>query len=132
VRLSPKSIFLGIVALGLPLTVTTGWMLGGSQDPPSAPSPGGAGGIGTAPDSGTSIAPVADDWSPTPPRPVAVETRDPGRSRGGATARPSATGRDLPDPTLTAKPAPEPTEATAEPTGLPTALPTSVEPPLIP
>jgi hypothetical protein len=121
------------VALGLPLTVTTGWMLGESQDPPSATTPGGAGGIGTAPDSGTSIAPVADDWSPTPPRPVAVETRVPmGRSSGGATARPSATGRDLPDPTPTARPVPEPTEVTDEPTGLPTALPTSVEPPLIP
>jgi hypothetical protein len=133
VRLSPKSIFLGIVALGLPLAVTAGWMLGGHQDPPSTPSPGGAGGIGTAPDSGTSIAPLADEWSPTPARPVAVQTRVPvGRPRGGVPARPSATSRDLPDPTMTARPAPEPTEVTAEPTLPPTVLPTSVEAPSIP
>ncbi len=130
VRLSPKSLFLGIVAFGLPIAVTAGWTLGGEPVPPVAPAPGGEGGIGTAPVHGTSVPPVGDAWSPAAPRPVAVTTRMPTeRRRSGATARPSPTDRELPDPTMTVRPAPSPTDAPVEPTAAPTPEPTAEEPP---
>ena len=130
VRLSPKSLFLGIVAFGLPIAVTTGWTLGGETAPPAAPAPGGEGSIGTAPVHGTSVPPVGDVWSPAPPRPVAVATRVPTeRRRSGPAASPSPTDRDLPDPTMTVRPAPSATDAPREPTAVPTPEPTAAEPP---
>jgi hypothetical protein len=130
VRLSPKSIFLGIVALGLPIVVTVGWVLGGHQASPPASAPGGGAGTAvTAPVEGTSIEAVGEAWSPAPPRPVAAEKRVPaGRSGGGRVVRPSATGRSVPDPTSTARPVPSPTKATADPSPEPTVPPVSAEP----
>ncbi len=129
-RLSPKSLFLGIVAFGLPIAVTAGWTLGGEPAPPVAPAPGGESGIGTAPVHGTSVPPADDAWSPAAPRPVAVTTRLPTEQRRSvATARPSPTDRDLPDPTMTVRPAPTPTGASAEPTAAPTPGPTAEETP---
>lgn len=128
--MSPKSLFLGIVAFGLPIAVTIGWTLGGEPAPPAAPAPGGEGVIGTAPVHGTSVPPVGDVWSPAAPRPVAVTTRVPTeRRRSGPTARPSPTDRDLPDPTMTVRPAPTLTDASAEPTAAATPEPTDAEPP---
>jgi hypothetical protein len=128
VRLSPKSIFLGIVALGLPLSVITGWALA-TPAPVSAPAPGGAGGIGSAPARGASMGTAGVEWTPAPPRQVAVQTRvPPGRRNTATTVRPTATDLDLPDPTLTVPPVPTPTEATDDPTGTPTETPTSAEP----
>jgi hypothetical protein len=121
------------VALGLPLVVTVGWILGSGQVPPTKPAPAGAGGIGQAPGRDTSVGPTGDVWSPAPPRPVAVETRVPlRRLRSGPPARPFATRRDLPAPTATARPTAAPTEATTGPTGVPIEIPPSVEPPPVP
>jgi hypothetical protein len=129
VRLSPKSIFFGIVALGLPIVVTAGWILGASEPPSSSPRPGGATGFGTPPVNGISWGPAGEAFSPAPPRPVAAQTRVPaGKPRGGRTARPSATGEVRPEPTTTARPVPSATEATAAPTDLPTAIPTTLVP----
>ena len=49
-RLSPKSIFFGLVSLGLPIAVTVGWILGepATSQTSAAATPGGAGGIGGA------------------------------------------------------------------------------------
>jgi hypothetical protein len=129
VRLSPKSIFLGIVVLGLPIVVTAGWLLGASDPPSSSPRPGGATGFGTPSVNGISWGPAGEAFSPAPPRPVAVQTRVPvGKGRGERAVRPSATGRDLPDPTPTVRPVPSPTEVTAAPTEVPTAAPTTLDP----
>ena len=75
-RLSPTSVFLALVALGLPVAVALGWHFAG---PATAPSllevPGGAGGIGTAPIHPTTSAPVTPvDWSP-PARAAAAKDR---------------------------------------------------------
>ena len=48
-RLSPKHIFLGIVAFGLPIALTTGWALGVPTPDGGAGTPQGAAGIGAAP-----------------------------------------------------------------------------------
>jgi hypothetical protein len=69
------------------------------------------------------------EWTPAPPREVAVQTRMPGGRRNSApTVRPTVTDLDLPDPTLTVLPLPTPTEATDDPTGTPAETPTSADP----
>jgi hypothetical protein len=77
VPLSPKSIFFGLVTLGLPFAVTVGWTL--ATPTPAAPvvsAPGGAGGIGHAPERVAEPASGSDVALPSPPAttPVAVES----------------------------------------------------------
>ena len=74
-RLTPKSIFVSIVALGLPFSVAVGWAVGApTPAPPSMSEPAGAGGIGSAPTAATtSMAESVVDWTPRGPRRVAVE-----------------------------------------------------------
>jgi hypothetical protein len=123
VRFSPRSIFLGVVALGLPFAVTVGWTIGApSPVPPSVSAPGGLGGIGTAPSRATTAAtsPVGD-WSPRAPRPVSVESTLPGLPLTTGTAPsgavPSAVvSSGSPDPTLTLlPPVPTPTSVLTTP-----------------
>jgi hypothetical protein len=126
VRLSPKSIFLGIVALGLPITVTIGWTFGDPPAGPSVPAPDGAGGIGGAPAQGTSVPSAAGGWSTASPRPVSVDTPAPvERSTVPLRVRPRITATDLPIPTL---PAPPPQATQAAPTSAPTDPPTEGPP----
>jgi hypothetical protein len=134
VRLSPKSIFFGIVALGLPFTVTVGWTLGTPAAVPAAVSaPGGSGTIGAAPQRGVTSPVTAADYAAEPPRdtastaastaPVAVPS---------STAAPADTVTVTlsPLPTLTDPPVPTPTLVTSAPP-IPSATPstsTSAEP----
>ena len=95
-RLSPKSLFLGLVSLGLPFAVTVGWLLAGPANPPHHPRavPKGAGTLGAAPVHAATSEPVTPvDWSlrrRIPPAPTAT-TRS---AAHGATpsAPPSAAG----------------------------------------
>jgi len=123
VRLSPKSIFIGLVALGLPVAVTVGWQLATPATRSSAlAEPGGAGGLGKAParPSGSTAPPPAPrtvparltstvlparpaSASPPPGPPVATDPpRTPSVSPTEASVDPLAT--------LTAPPVPTPTE----------------------
>ena len=140
-RLSPKSIFVGLIALGLPFAVTFGWTLGNpftSDKPPSAATPGGSGAIGTAPvKDTTSPRPV---WLPgryeagTPARaataapsapPVAPEIASPSSPATASPGGPLVTVTTLPP--LTDPPVPTPTMVTSEPPP-PTATPSSDPP----
>ncbi|MFC3380739.1 hypothetical protein [Couchioplanes azureus] len=113
-RLSPKSVFFGIVALGLPFSVALGWTLGTPDAaPPSATAPGGAGGFGTAPVQAASPASGAGTtWVPRAPQPVSVvESVAPSAptSVAPSSAVPSAAASGSPGPTLTLPPVPTPT-----------------------
>ena len=72
VRLSPKSVFIGLVALGLPISMAIGWTLAPQTRRPAAvdtPARGGlgAGGIGAAPGRVARPDPVtAVEYSPQP------------------------------------------------------------------
>jgi hypothetical protein len=107
VRLSPKSIFFGIVALGLPIAVTIGWTLGTPTKAPASTAGlgrvGGEGGIGAAP------------VKPTESRPVTPA----GYGATAATPTPSAV---LSSPVPTTAVAPPPS-ATPGPPSLPTESP---------
>jgi hypothetical protein len=130
VRLSPKSIFLGIVALGLPFSITVGWQLG-TPEPARAPvsAPAGAGGIGAAPTRAAPSEPVTVvDWSSPEPRAITATSAPPVAPSASATpsgAQPSV-GDVSPGslPTLTLPPVPTPTDATSAPPS-PSATPSS-------
>jgi hypothetical protein len=124
VRLSPKSIFFGIVALGLPFAVTVGWTLGTpGVAPPVASAPGGAGGMGAAPVHTVPSQPVtAVEYSSKPPRPgfspsAAAASAAPASVPPPASTEPT-TGTPAsqpPLPALTLPPVPTPTEVSAPP-----------------
>jgi hypothetical protein len=131
VRLSPKPVFLGLVALGLPFAVTVGWQLAGPQRPPAPISaPPGAGGIGAAPTHAAVSGPVtAVDWSSAAPKSVAATSAGPGAPPPSvAVPRPvppsarTATRQTL--PALTLPPVPTPIEITSPPPS-PSATPPS-------
>jgi hypothetical protein len=135
VRLSPKSIFFGIVLLGLPLAVAAGWMAASPATRPAADRPiGAAGGIGAAPARGLSSRPnaVADHESPAATLSVAPSPTGPAPVPPGAvpvSAGPTATASVSfsPLPTLTLPPVPTPTSVTSSPTD-PTSGPPSSAP----
>jgi hypothetical protein len=135
VRLSPRSIFIGIVTAGLPFAVAIGWAIGNPSDTPTTTvreSIGGAAGIGTAPTTALSrsTAPVADAWTTrTPPRPVSVGTvAQSARPRSSASARPSISSTGLPEPTVTVPPEVTPTTTAPEATAPATDPPASETP----
>lgn len=125
-RLSPRSIFFSVVALGLPFAVTAGWAVGTPAPAPApATDPAGAGGIGAAPPKATSTTPTSSvvDWRPRTPKPVAtVQSALPSLS-GESVAVPAPSGAPpsiiVPsgsaDPPLTVPPAPTPTFVSATP-----------------
>jgi len=130
VRLSPKSIFFGLVVLGLPIAVVIGWTLATPLSPPlEVGAPGGIGGIGAAAGNG-SVGVAPERAKPRPPTtvkftpaPVRATTRPPAATAPSAaptatTAPPAAT---LPTaatlPVLDQPPVPTPTEITVTPTG---------------
>jgi hypothetical protein len=131
VRLSPKPVFLGLVALGLPFAVTVGWQFA-SPAPAPAPisAPPGSGGIGAAPKHAAASGPVTPvDWSPAAPKPVAatavssgtpppsVAVPSPTQPSAGAATRPAR-------PALTLPPVPTPIDITSPPPS-PSATPSS-------
>jgi hypothetical protein len=117
VRLSPKYVFSGIVAFGLPFAVTMGWLLGTPVErPPVASAPGGAGGIGAAPERVVTAQPVTPaDYASQPPRPGAPASpalTTPATTAPSITASPAASGSpsSAPPPVLNMPPVPTPTE----------------------
>jgi hypothetical protein len=126
VRLSPKYIFLGIVALGLPFAITVGWMLGAPpSDPNPVSAPAGAGGLGgpdgwgSAPQrEGTSAQGTGYDQPARGARPAPARSAV---STAPATAAPSFAAPGpretppLPPLPLTDPPVPTPTMVTSEP-----------------
>lgn len=131
-RLYPKSIFLGIVAVGLPFAVTAGWMLGAPAARQVAlPAPAGDGGLGSAPTGqvrATTTAPVGEiTWYPREQRPVAViesAVTVPASSPAGATAvvtTPASPTPTVTGPVLTLPPVPTPTSASPSPSPTPSA-----------
>jgi hypothetical protein len=133
--MSPRSLFLGIVMVGLPFAVTIGWSIGNPSDAPVTTvreSVGGAAKIGTAPTTvlSRSTAPVADPWiTRAPARPVSVGTPvQSARPRSSASARPSISATAVPEPTLTVPPEATPTTTAPEPTATVTDPPTSEAP----
>jgi hypothetical protein len=125
VQLSPKYVFFGIVALGLPLAVAVGWALG---TPPTVPAeasvaPGAAAAMGTAPQRTESTQSGEAGGSSSRQRPASDPSASPitlpppvrTAPRPAATA-PTATAvpRSAP-PTLTAPPVPTPTDVGLDP-----------------
>jgi hypothetical protein len=146
VRLSPKSIFFGLVALGLPVAVTIGWQLATPATRSAAvDAPGGAGGLGDAPvrhapkpaiapASSSSVAPlpsVVASVSPavavsTPVGPV-VTTGLTSAPIGPPSAAPTEASQS-PLPPLTMPPVPTPTEPDdPSPSASPSASPTPTD-----
>jgi hypothetical protein len=144
VRLSPKSIFLGLVALGLPFAVTVGWQFAGPTPGPAPISaPVGAGGIGAAPTRATAPTPLkVVDWSSpadetdtgsaAPSAPPSTDTAGepsvppPAASTAPRALLPSLTFPPVPTPTDIASPPPRPSatpssSAAPESPGLPAA-----------
>ena len=128
-RLSPKSIFFGLVALGLPVAVTIGWQLATPATRSAAVEvPGGAGGLGDAPARHARPAPAAASSSSVAPLPSVmpsisvspvvstpagplVSTHVTSGPTGTATAPPTEASQD-PLPPLTMPPVPTPTDPT--------------------
>lgn len=123
-RLSPKSIFFGLVAFGLPVAVTIGWTVASPTRPPAqVGAPGGAGALGAAPARdgagrpNTTVryatSPTHTPPPPTPLRPESVAVIPP-RTTAPAptapTAPPSATPSESTDLELTMPPVPTPTD----------------------
>jgi hypothetical protein len=135
VRLTPKSIFFGLVALGLPFAVTVGWTLADRTvtAPPAVAAPAGAGGIGSAPAPDASIEPVTPvHYDNRPPRATAVR---PSVSASVPPALPSSSAPGgLPSRTLsplaplTDPPVPTPTTVTSEPPSPSATPPASATP----
>jgi hypothetical protein len=121
VQLSPKSIFFGLVAFGLPIAVAVGWTSATPHRSVSEVSlPGGAGGIGAAPLRAGTTTPVTARYSPSPdPSPTASPTPSgkvsppTHRVSSPPSATPSAPSTSEPEsawPTLTQPPVPTPTD----------------------
>jgi hypothetical protein len=149
VQLTPKSVFIGLVAFGLPIAVAVGWNLAGPARQPITATPnGGTGGIGAAaPAQGAGNGePVPVRYSAQPNRPPATPPSTivsvPASVTAPSTAvrPPSATppvptpsDSALPLPPLDQPPVPTPTEITevpgpstsssADPSGAPTPQP---------
>lgn len=134
-RLSPKSIFFGLVALGLPVAVTIGWQLATPATRSAAvDAPGGAGGIGDAPARPTRAVPAAasssmPSKSPSVAPSVALSAAAPAfgaPTTAPVTSAPTATpsappteaSRD-PLPPLTQPPVPTPTDPDPVPSVIP-------------
>jgi len=132
VRLSPKSVFLSLVALGLPFAVTVGWQFA-STPPAPAPisAPAGAGGIGAAPTHAVVSEPVTPvNWSPAARESVAATSAAPPGTPPpsvavSSTAQPSARTAPRPRlPVLTLPPVPTPIDFTSPPPS-PSATPSA-------
>ncbi|MEV6629872.1 hypothetical protein AB0M54_03855 [Actinoplanes sp. NPDC051470] len=141
-RLSPRSIFVGVIALGLPFALTVGWVLGGhhlTSTPPATAGPGGSGLLGTAParatdDSAPRWLPGRYENRPAAPAPssaasapaaLALPVTPPSsgaETQAGPRGGPLTTLPTLPP--LTDPPVPTPTMVTSEPPP-PSATPSS-------
>lgn len=128
-RLSPKFIFVGLVALGLPFAVAVGWTLGTpvNATPPAVSAPGGSGSLGTAPAREARTAPVDDPVgfeSTTAPSTPASSSASPSATASAPAAAPSSSAAPTAGspvvtisglPPLTDPPVPTPTHVTDAP-----------------
>lgn len=133
-QLSPKSIFIGLVAFGLPIAVAVGWTLADPRQPSAASPGGGTGGIGAAaPEQGAgdgrpvttvrySTGPGRPQVSPSAATSAAVPLApslsvSPSSSRPPLVNAPIPVQSDstLPLPPLNNPPVPTPTEIVEEP-----------------
>ncbi|WP_412753211.1 hypothetical protein [Krasilnikovia sp. M28-CT-15] len=121
-RLSPKSIFFGVLVLGLPFALAAGWVLGTpAAQPAPASAPAGSGVLGAAPSRAAAPESVtALEWSPRPVRTAApTVSRTPRRTAVRATASRSASpGRVGPSrtpPPTSAKPSESPSAPSVSP-----------------
>ncbi|BFU42084.1 hypothetical protein [Krasilnikovia sp. MM14-A1004] len=121
-RLSPKSIFFGVLLLGLPFALAVGWALGTpAAGPAPVSAPAGSGVLGTAPSrTVTPESVTALEWTPrpvrsTPPRRTArraaasaTESRSPspGRVEPSRTPPPTPADPSEPPPSPSAPPPP--------------------------
>jgi len=132
VRLTPKTIFFGILALGLPFAVTVGWTLAtpATSPAPRIAAPGGSGSLGTAAPAprgdGAKAGPVAPVDYVATPQPsssaaavaVAVVPRAALPAVTATTGLPTLTISPLPP--LTDPPVPTPTGISEPPSPSPT------------
>jgi hypothetical protein len=131
VRVSPKSIFFGLVVLGLPIAVTIGWtMATPAPRPASVELPVGTGGIGAAAgNDGVGGAPerrarrTTTTTVPVTPNPARSEQAPlpsvpaPSVAASATTDPPESSGSPSTLPTLDEPPVPTPTEITVLPSG---------------
>jgi hypothetical protein len=132
-RLSPKSIFFGLVAFGLPISIGIGWTLATQpRRPASIGAPAGTGGmgageLGSAPDRPAHRPDTVVQFSPQPSAPappllpssaVAPVGSAPVAS-SPVTSAPAPPVSEPPLPSLTQPPVPTPTEITDPPTASP-------------
>ena len=112
-RLTPKSLFFALVAVGLPVAVTIGWELGETNlnTPPAAATPDGFGGIGAAPKPDKPVKRVGYPERTTGPRTASSTT--PVEVRRLRTPEPSAPPSSA-APTRTDPPASAPTMVPSE------------------
>ncbi len=125
VRLKPRTVFLGIIAFGLPIALTTGWTLAQGGDPADPAAPGGTGFLGNAPQVSTPAvpsplqSPVAEPplrqvaGRPRPSAPVSGPAERPRPVPMTSAPRPSASFSPPPVPTPTSL-SPAPTEEPPE------------------
>ncbi len=118
-RLSPKFVFLGIIAFGLPIALTTGWALGVPSAPPRPIVPAGAGVIGTAP-------------SVVSSGPAGTVPVTPSSSPGGRTTRVRTDATVIVGPTSASPPVSSTTGATAGATVRPPRPTRTHRPPPVP
>ncbi|WP_433298568.1 hypothetical protein ACQP2F_43800 [Actinoplanes sp. CA-030573] len=145
-RLSPKSIFFGLVAFGLPISVAIGWTLATPpRRPASVGAPAGVGGLGTGGGSGAiGTAPRRDGGGGAggsqpltevqySPRPAITSTAVPPAATApsaaptATTVPPVVTVTESSLPPLDEPPVPTPTEITTVPSSSADPSPTSTQ-----
>ncbi|MEU8656612.1 hypothetical protein [Actinoplanes philippinensis] len=131
-RLSPKTVFLALLVVGLPFAVVTGWALGAPAVTQATLGASGLGGplggdgaLGSAPGAGNPGGPAAGGFTAGPPR----ATADPVHTKPAPTTGPSTVTATVTvtrtadprfpvestDPPLTNPPVPTPTQVSGEP-----------------
>jgi hypothetical protein len=137
VRLSPKSVFFGLLTLGLPFAMTVGWNLATPTPAPSAADrPAGTGALGSAPVRTTAAVPdTVIRWvtppvaTPTAPAAAPVLPAAPPPRTAGAAPTAATSAAPVSPPALTNPPVPTPTMITfLPPPPQPSPTPTTAAP----
>ncbi|BCY15189.1 hypothetical protein L3i22_102770 [Actinoplanes sp. L3-i22] len=126
-RLSPKSVFIGLVAIGLPFAVVVGWAMGTpvvrTDSALDSGGAGGSGGLGVAPGrTRPATAGYAGRPADAGPSPVVVvsSTVITKTVTVAASAPPATVPTSSPPPILSMPPVPTPTQVTGPPDPTPT------------
>jgi hypothetical protein len=130
VRLSPKSVFVGLIILGLPFALAVGWRLADHTTASAAsPPPTGSGAFGAAPTRArTPASPSIDkvDYWPEVTRPDSTGSSPTPAPRPTTTAPQPTAAVTTPagQPTLGMPPVPTPTDVAASDSASPSPSPT--------